>query len=188
MSGATILDQVLTFAGVAGGATVALAHGINLNGTPAVPDFAFRDNGDFTVVSVTATTATVTNNALTPQTLNLYLWKRHTIEIAYGSVQTAHLVPQPFVPAAGGTGGGGGPSQVFRYTATGAETSDFVLTLPTPQPNVNYNAVVTGGGLAFFLDFETIVADNTLTTFHVVASAVLSAGDVLLITVDQLTS
>lgn len=189
MAGATVLDQVVTFTGVASGATVALPHGINLNGTPAVPDLAFRDNGNFTIVSVTTTTVTVTNNALIVQTLSLYLWKRHTIERAYGAVQIDHLIPQPFVPAASGSSGGGASTrQTFRYTATGAETDDFVLTLPVPRLDLLYNAVVTGGGLAFLLDFETVAADNTLTTFHVLASAVLTAGDVLMITVDQLTS
>ncbi len=77
--------------------------------------------------------------------------------------------------------------QTFRYVATGAEGSDFIINLPATRPDVNYNAVVNGGGLANLLDFETVAADNTTTQIHVISSGVLTAADVLLVTVDQLT-
>lgn len=91
-----------------------------------------------------------------------------------------------------GTGGGGGGAstlmgQVFRYTANGTETDDFVLTLPIAAPNVNFNAIVTGGGLAFQLTFDVIVADNTVNTIHVKSSAALSNNDELLIVIMELT-
>lgn len=91
-----------------------------------------------------------------------------------------------------GTGGGGGggttiTGQVFRYTATGAETDDFVLALPVAAPDTNFNAVVTGGGLAFQLTFDVVVADNTINSIHVLSSAVLTAGDELLIAILELT-
>lgn len=91
-----------------------------------------------------------------------------------------------------GTGGGGGggttlTGQVFRYTADGTETDDFVLTLPVAAPDTNFNAVVTGGGLAFQLTFDVIVADNTINTIHVKSSAVLTNLDVLQIEIMELT-
>lgn len=80
----------------------------------------------------------------------------------------------------------GGGRQTFRYTATGAEGDDFVLNLPAARTSVNYNAIVTGGGMAFQLTFDVADADNTLTTIHVLSSAVLISGDILNITVVEL--
>jgi hypothetical protein len=71
--------------------------------------------------------------------------------------------------------------QIFRYTADGSEGDDFVLGLPNPQPDTDFNAWVTGGGLTNDLTFQVVVADNELTTIHVKTSGPLTAGDVLLV-------
>lgn len=90
-----------------------------------------------------------------------------------------------------GTGGGGGGTvltgQVFRYVATGAETNDFTIALPVAAPDINFNAIVSGGGLAFQMTFDVIVANNTINSIHVKSSAVLTAGDVLLVEIMELT-
>lgn len=140
------LDQILTFTNVAAGDTVDLPHDINVNGTPVVPDFAFRDNGDFSVDSVDETTATVTNNGSAPATLNLYLWRRHTHERNYGAAQINNLVPQPFVPAAGGGGGLQG-IQAFLWTSDVDDTLTATIPLPVPRADANYQAHVQGANV-----------------------------------------
>lgn len=104
------LNQVLTFAGVAPGDTVALPFQLNVGpqSTPVKPDIIFRDNGDFSIVSCTATVLTVKNNGTGVETLNAWLWHQHTFDREYGASAVTNLNPQPFIPAAGGGGGGGG--------------------------------------------------------------------------------
>jgi hypothetical protein len=102
---ATRLNQVLTFTNVAPAAIVALPHDINVNDVALRPDFVFRDNGDFAVISCTTTLLTVQNNGVGVATLNAWLERQHTIDRAYGDNADVDLSPQPFVPAAG-TGGG----------------------------------------------------------------------------------
>lgn len=71
-----------------------------------------------------------------------------------------------------------------RYTADGSEGADFQISLTglgIPQPNANYNAIVTGGGMADVLAFDVVQADNTTTHIHVISSAVLTVDDVLVV-------
>lgn len=176
----TQLNQVLAFTGVGAGATVALAHNINVNAIPVLPDLVFRDNGDFAIVSVTTTTVTVRNDGAVVASLNVWLWRQHSMDRAYGGVLT-NLSPQPFVPAAGGAGGTGG-TLVFRYTVTGAEPdrSDFMVTLPAPQLVDTYKVVATLAGVSQIvgIDCPDIAAgDRTLTQFRVVTTLALVAGD-----------
>lgn len=177
----TQLNQVLSFTGVAAGATSALAHNININATPVLPDLVFRDNGDFSIVSVTTTTVTVRNDGAVQADLNVWLWRQHTFDRAYGGSGTTNLSPQPFVPAAGGAGGAGG-SVAFRYIVTGLEpdTSDFMVTLPAPQLADTYKVQATLAGVVNIvgIDCPDIVAgDRTLTQFRVVTTFPMTAGD-----------
>jgi len=96
---ATQLNQVLTFINVAPAAIVALPHNINVSDVPVKPDFVFRDNGDFTVISCTTTVLTVQNTSAGIATLNAWLWHQHTIDRVYGDNVVVDLNPQPFVPA-----------------------------------------------------------------------------------------
>lgn len=71
-------------------------------------------------------------------------------------------------------------TQAFTYTCTGAEGSDFVITLPTAQPNDNYIPQVTLGGVTalFMVDCPDILAtDRQTTQFRVITSAAVQAGD-----------
>ncbi len=183
MAGATVLVQIITFTNVAAGATVVLPHGINVNGTPYIPDFAVRDNGNFDINSVTTTQISVTNTALVPQTLNVYLWLWHTLARQYGAVQTTFLVPRPFVPAASGSSGSGsGDPQRFVYVATGVEGTDFLITLPAARLLALYNVEVQlqGSTTSYGITCpHPAPGDRTTTQFRVVTTAALTAGDQL---------
>jgi hypothetical protein len=95
------LNQVLAFTDVAPGATVALPHDINVAGLPIIPDFVFRDNANFEVISCTTTMLTVRNTGAGVETLNAWLELQHSIDREYGATVVTHLVPQPFIPAVG---------------------------------------------------------------------------------------
>lgn len=104
---ATRLIQIVAFANVGPGATVALPHQINVNEVPEAPDFVAPDEPGFTIV-VTATQVSVTNNNVAPTSVNVWLELKHTIPRQLGAVQTISLVPRPFIVSGGGAGGGGG--------------------------------------------------------------------------------
>lgn len=74
-----------------------------------------------------------------------------------------------------------------RYTASGSETAagfDINLTsLGIAQPSANYNAIVTGGGMAAVLAFDVDQSLNTTTKIHVIPTGDLTANDVLVITI-----
>lgn len=80
----------------------------------------------------------------------------------------------------GGGGGGGGDPQAFRYTATGAEGSDFFITLPSARSSDSYRVQGTPSGMAMIvgLDFpDLIAADRTTLHFRCVTTSALTAGD-----------
>lgn len=101
----TRLIQVVAFANVGAGATVALPHSINVNGTQKKPDFVAADVSGFTIV-VTATQVSVTNTGTDPASVNVWLELKHSIPRELGALP--NLSPQPFIAASGGGGGGGG--------------------------------------------------------------------------------
>lgn len=75
--------------------------------------------------------------------------------------------------------------QTARYTVTGSEPDLTNITinltsLGIAQPNTNYNAIVTGGGMAFGVSIDTVQADNTINSIHIVGGP-WTADDVLVI-------
>jgi hypothetical protein len=87
----------------------------------------------------------------------------------------------------GGGGGGGGDQMTFLYVADGTEGDTFVIPLPSARTSTNYAAWVTGGGLDALLVFDVPVAQYTLNSIQVIASAPLVIGDVLIVNVKDLT-
>ena len=92
----------------------------------------------------------------------------------------------------GGVVPGTDTKQVFRYVATGAEANPFTVGAAQgfdPRANANYNVQITGGGpqANAMLAARALVSTFTTTTFDVETSAPLSANDVLMFTVEDLT-
>lgn len=69
----------------------------------------------------------------------------------------------------------------FNYIATGAEGSDFFVTMPNPRSSNVFNVEVSfiSGAFNVGFMFPNSVGDRTTTTFHVLTTHALTAGDVL---------
>jgi hypothetical protein len=103
-------------------------------------------------------------------------------------------------PAFTGGGGGVGPPgppgpagtalRAFTYAAVGTAltTGDFVIPIPAPVlADINFIALVGGAGLSFDLNFDVIQADSTTASIHVIASAKLTAGDIVFVSLQENT-
>lgn len=124
-------------------------------------------------VGASSETRTIAGNA--PSQVNAMVTADQ--ETIFGNGTTA----DPLRTAGGGTG-----AQRFVYTAIGDEGDDFTIDLPDARANTNYVAQVSGGGLAFQLTFDVILADNALDSIHVASSGSLTAGDKLVVVVADL--
>lgn len=76
----------------------------------------------------------------------------------------------------------------FKYVVTGAEAvvagaSDFTLTFPNgySMPSAAFGAKVSPAGMANLVLADVVHADNTTTTIHVRCQGLLTAADVLLV-------
>lgn len=70
--------------------------------------------------------------------------------------------------------------QAFRFTATGAEGSDFMVNLPVARASDVYRVQGTKAGVALLFDIDCpdlLAADRTTTQFRVVTSGPVTAGD-----------
>ena len=109
---ATQLKNIVTFTNVAAGASVPLAHGLNVNGLAVIPDELKTDNPDFSAAA-DATNITVTNNGASTASVSVLAEHWHTIERAFGDSATKNLSPQPFVEGASNSN----PVGTFALTA-----------------------------------------------------------------------
>lgn len=107
------LIQIVTFTAVGASATVALPHGLNINGTGVTPDLLLQSNGDFTVTA-DDTDITVTNNGDAEANCDVWAEYKHSLLRNFGG-NTQQLTPAPFVPATGGGGGSGSSTEVYTY-------------------------------------------------------------------------
>lgn len=140
------LYQILAFEDVAPGDTVTLPHNITSNGVDYVPDRVERDNGSFSIDTVTATHVTVTNNGSGVDSCNVLLELWHSLTRALGSSTstgnfTAGLTPRPFVPAAGGGSGGG---VVIGQTVVGGTPGSVLFVDPSGDLGQDNTAFYTG--------------------------------------------
>ncbi len=73
------------------------------------------------------------------------------------------------------------PNQVIHYVATGAEGTDFFVTIPAPPPSTSYGLTWATEGVASVpvLDMPTGVGDRTVNHFRVVTANNLTVGDKL---------
>jgi hypothetical protein len=103
------LYNIVRFVDVAGGATVALPHGLNIDTRPITPDLIAGDIGGFTATA-DDTVVSVTNTTAGPLSINVWCEHEHTRQRFFGAVaagsheQVQNLVPQPFVLMPGGGG------------------------------------------------------------------------------------
>lgn len=177
---ASRLKQILASGNVNPGATAVLAHTLNINGRALVPDEVTFDNPDFDCTAATSSTVTVINRGVGAASSNVLIVHDHTILREYGGVQNTDLSPQPFVIRGGTSSTSTGGIQAFRYTCTGAEGSDFTVTLPVAQANDSYAVVPGLAGVTsiYGIDCPDILAgDRTTTQFRVVTTAAVTAGD-----------
>jgi hypothetical protein len=182
---ATILKSQLVFTNIGAGLQSTQPHGLNVQGLELIPDHLHFDNADFGFVAATTTTVTVINNGVAPGTCRVLCELWHTFERPFGVPLTEYVVQlpnPPFVSLGGGGGGGGGGSvsQAFTYTCTGAEGSDFFISLPVAQANDNYIPTALCGGVEqiFTVDLPDLVAgDRTTTQFRVITSADVRLND-----------
>lgn len=184
MPGNTLV-QIIPVTVAAGGSTV-VVHRLSVNGTAVKPDtINVGRNGaglDVDPVNVTTTTIQVDNPTAAPITSQLLVIAWHSIlrQSDGGFNAFTGLSPQPFFMPSGGAGGGGGATEAFFYTATGAEGSDFTVTLPTAQPADTYAVLATCDGVSaiFGIDCPDLIAgDRTTTTFRCITSTALVLGD-----------
>lgn len=186
---ADALSQVLSFVAVGAGLQATLPYRLGVSGVAVLPDIIFLDENDFDVVAVTTTDVTVQNNGLVPASIDLWLWRMHTIDRCFGNNAINNLSPQPFIVRGGGGGGSVSTNQVFRYTATGAEGTDFNITLPAARASDLYNVLGTPAGVAGIVPFnfpDLIAGDRTTTQFRCITTAPLAAGDQLdLLVIDR---
>jgi hypothetical protein len=90
-------------------------------------------------------------------------------------------------PGGGGGGGAAGNPMTFLYVADGTEGDTFTINLPSARTDTSYVAWVTGGGLDAILAFDVPVAQYTVNSIQVIASAALVAGDTLIVNIKDLT-
>ena len=178
---ATQLRNIVRFTGVAPSTPTSLAHNLNLDGVGLVPDLLIQSRGDYTVTA-DDTNVTVTNNGLIASSIDVFVVHWHTIDRVFGADTVTSLTPQPFVVVGDSAGSATGNEQIFRFTAAGGEGSDFTVTLPSARPNDNYviMASLADAASIFGMRFpDTLAGDRTTTTFRVLTTAALTAGDVI---------
>jgi len=176
------LWSCLTFTNVAAGATVAQAHNLNVNGAGRVPDFGWVDDSSFTP-SADATNVTVTNTAASAQTVHVMVVLIHSVFRELGGA-IADMTPKPYwlVGGSGGGGGGGSGVSIQRYIATGAEGTDFMVTLTVPQATDLYSVSPANAGVANIVAYDcpdVLAGDRTTTQFRVVTTGALTLDDII---------
>jgi len=163
------LIQTVAFVNVASGATVALPHELNNNGQALVPDFVWRDNGNFIVVGATATTVTVRNNGPGADSCNVCVERKHSIPRVLGGNP---LVPAPFIPAVGGSASLG----VYQ-TIADTGTNNTASLVYTPMPNTAIVVVLAGTYLCLFNGILHGNNPNNLVYFTFAVNNVVVLGE-----------
>lgn len=110
---ATVLKNIVRFAGLGVGVPASLPHGLNLDGRAIVPELVLPNTGPFTVV-VDATDVTVTRTNDSPgAAVDVYVEWFYTPERVFDP-QNDPPAGLPLVVGVGGVGGGGiGPASFW---------------------------------------------------------------------------
>jgi hypothetical protein len=114
--------------------------------------------------------------------------------VVIGSFDTVNFVGDVLVTDAGGGKADitiPGTKQVFRYVATGAELATFSVALPAARASADYNVQITMGGPTVNPFFggspRALIATFTVNGFDVEVPVAPTAGDIYMITVEDLT-
>jgi hypothetical protein len=185
------LWTVLTFNNIAGGGGVSTqAHDLHVSLYARTPDVLWCNNSSFSITA-DATDVTVTNNAAGAESCNVLVMSLHSILRSFGSSAVDTMTPQPvYFTSSGGGGGGGGASVAQRFTEvlTGAEGSDFLVTLPVAMATDTYLvwAQLQGVTAMYSIDLPDLIpGDRTTTQFRVITTADVAAGDEISFYVDD---
>lgn len=135
---ATCLKALVPITALAPSATVVVAHGLNVGGYGRKPDEAKVDHGDLVVTATSAGTITVTNQGSSSATGRVLCEVWHSSDRVLGG--PAALAGGTFVPATGGSGGGGS-----GVTDGALEMQPGGVQILTTNPSVDPSA---GSGLA----------------------------------------
>jgi len=130
----TVLKNVVLFIIPTIGVPTVIAHGININGTPVVPELVLADRPGFNI-AVDATNITVIREANAPGAgLNVYVEHFHTIEAVFPPGGIAQFLGE-------GTGASSLPLMLVSNLLTSATNPNLV---PAGQiVQVNTGAAVT---------------------------------------------
>lgn len=188
------IKNCLHFTGIPIGSTATLPHHLVINGRPLAPDAVWLEFlQDFEWVSSNTASLTIRNLSSVSGDCICLVEAWHPIERSFGLIPddgtfSEHLTPQPFVFAAIPAPAPPAPAfTMFTYTVTGLEVdlTDIPITLPTVRADANYGVVAVCQGVTNISAFD--ITNKTTTGFHLVAIGSLTAADVILFTVGEIT-
>lgn len=151
------LKNVVSFAAVAVGAQVTMAHGLASAGVALKPDEVKLGSTSFEYVSSTATTVTVKNNGLAAASCDVLCEAWHPIERQFGTLPDdgsfhEHLTPQPFIQGASPAPGVHQASIVYGSGQDGAPNFN----------GVNTFAYAIKVGSVYTLTRDVFIADGSI--------------------------
>lgn len=172
------LQSIVTFTNIPVGVT-SLPHLLNVRDVAVVPDILLCVTAGSIEATADDTNVTITNLGAGAIDVQVYALHDHSIQRAYGAVANKNLTPQPFVVIAAPSSGGGGVTgiQAFTYVCTGAEGTNFTVTLPAPRADADYVVVpgLAGVNTTYAIDINDAL--RTVNDFNVDTSAPVIAGD-----------
>lgn len=177
------LKSVVSFTGVASGATATAAHGITVYGTAYVPDRTTPTLGTFQIVSADAVNVTVRNTGPSTADCSVLCELWHPVDRQFGTPPgdgslSAHLTPRPFVsnqtiPSIGDITFGSGQDGVTDFN--GVATFTFA-TLVGSVYTLTRDVFLSGGTVEAGIELKTagfrLFCNGT---FHVIAGGIVSA-------------
>lgn len=148
------LKNILAFTNVGAGATASLPHNLNVFGISVTPDTVARDNGDFSIVSTTATTVTVRNDGSAVASCNVYVQRWPSWARVFGNRFTTELTPRPFVYGAGATPPAGIQLGLYKMSSDQSRDDNQPLTLLDTTIKALPGVTLAGGVFSFAEDME----------------------------------
>jgi hypothetical protein len=167
--------QTIQAVTIPAGNVLVLAHGLR-NGLIGLKPNVVQPDRDTPLVVTGAddTNVSYSNPDVDAHTANFLVQSDHSIQQAFPTS------PLEFYYQGGGTGGAAATEQRFRYTATGAEGSDFFVPLPAARANDSYiitAALVNASTIYGFRFPDASIPDRKTTEFRMITTVALTAVD-----------